>query len=59
MDDGGCFTYVLMGLVIGLLSHFVFGWSICLSILSGIIGPFIVGFVILIACLIVYGIVGD
>lgn len=59
MDDDGCLTYVLMGSVIGLLSHFVFGWSICLSILSGIIGPFIIGFAILIVWLIVYGIIGD
>lgn len=58
-DDGGLLTYILMGSVIGLLSHFVFGWSVGLAIILGVFGPFIVGFVLLIAFLIVYAIIGD
>ena len=59
MSDDGLITYAAVGTSLGLISHFLFGWPTWLAILTGVLGPTVLAFMLLLLFLLVYRIVGD
>lgn len=59
MSDDGFITYAAVGTSLGLISHFLFEWPTWLAILTGVFGPAILAFMLLLFFLFVYRIVGD
>lgn len=53
-DYDGFFTYAAFGAALGLLSYYVFSWPVWAAILTAIVGPPILAFVMLIIILLIY-----
>ena len=58
-EDNGLAIYIFMGLGMGLISHYLFGWAAWVAMLIMAFGPAVVAIVFLIGFLMLWNIMGD